>query len=74
MWQDEYINQDGGLYRYLNRDGDDPEVVNYEIIFDFDGQRYYCYVDAKRIDEALGIFYRNHDTVRYKDIVDYFET
>lgn len=76
MWKNEYWNNNGELYRDLDRedDGTDMEEIGrYEIVFDFEGQRYYCFVDAINIEEALGIFFVNHDTVMYKHIVDHME-
>lgn len=76
MWKDEYWDNDGGLYRDLNRESDRipiEEIGRYEIIFDFEGQRYYCFVDAINVEEAIGIFFVNHDDVMYKNIVDYME-
>ena len=76
MWKTMYWDNDGELYRYIDYDGDEElveRVGRYEIVFDFDNQRYYCFVDAFSINEALGIFFRNHDTVEYKNIVDHIE-
>jgi hypothetical protein len=76
MWKKMYWYNDGELYRYIDYDGDEElieQVGRYEIVFDFDNQRYYCFVDAFSINEALGIFFRNHDTVEYKNIVDHIE-
>lgn len=76
MWKKEYWDNDGELYRDLDREDDGTSHENigrYEIVFDFEGQRYYCFVDAITEDEALGIFFRNHDTVEYKNIVDHIE-
>ena len=76
MWQKEYRDNDGELYRDLDRenDGTSPDSIGrYEIVFDFEGQRYYCFVDAITMNEALGIFFRSHDTVEYKDVIDHME-
>ncbi|MCX4355866.1 MAG: hypothetical protein OSJ43_06530 [Oscillospiraceae bacterium] len=75
-WITEYWNNDGEMYRDLSREDDGTlveEISRYEIVFDYDGQRYYCFVDAISIDEALGIFFKNHDTVTYKDVTDHIE-
>ena len=78
MWKDEYW--ENGTTRDLCRDigrEDDgtprEEIRRYEVVFDVEGERRYCYIDAINIDEALGMFFRNHDTVTYKDIVDHME-
>lgn len=76
MWKNEYWNNDGELYRDLNREDDGTaieEIARYEIAFDFEGQRYYCFVDAINMEEALGIFFINHDTVTYQNIIDHME-
>ena len=75
MWQEEYWDNDGELYRDLSRDDDGTpieEIGRYEIIFEF-GERYYCFIDAISMDEALGIFFRNHNTVEYNNIVEHME-
>ena len=75
-WEEEYCNTDGELYRDISR-GDDgtpaEEVGRYAIVLDIGEKRYYCFIDAVSMDEALGIFFRSHDTVTYKDIVDHME-
>jgi len=77
MWREKYWDSgDGSLMRDLDREDDGTPIESigrYEIVFDVDGFRRYCYVDAVSMDEALGNFFRNHDDVRYKDIVDHFE-
>ena len=72
----EYYDNDGDLYRDLNRDDDGTDIKDigrYEIIFDVDKQRYYCFVDAINMDEALGIFFRNHPHITYEVVVDHME-
>ena len=72
----EYYDNDGDLYRDLNREDDGTdieEIGRYEIIFDVAKQRYYCFVDAINMDEALGIFFKNHQHVTYEMIVDHME-
>lgn len=59
MWKEEYWNNDGELYRDISREDDETPTENvgrYEIVFDFENQRYYCFVDATNMDEALGVF------------------
>ena len=76
MWKDEYYKTDDGLVRELERETDgtsDEKISCYEIIFDVGDNRYYCFVDAVNMDEALGIFFRNHNTVTYDSIVDHYE-
>lgn len=75
-WQEKYWDNDGERYRDLDR-GDDgtpgDEVGRFEIVFDFQRKRYYCFVDAINVNEALGIFFRNHDGVVYSNVVDHIE-
>lgn len=76
MWKDEYWDNDGSLYRDLEREDNgtsNEEISRYEIVFDFKEERFYCFVDAININEALGIFFKNHDTVTYRNIVDHME-
>ena len=49
------------------------EDVEYEIIFEVDKERYYCYIDAPNIDEALGVFFVNHPHITYDMVVDHME-
>ena len=75
-WLSMYWNNDGERYRYLDWDKDEPdvnEVPRYEIVFDYGQVRFYCFVDARNIDEALGIFFRHHPTVTYEQIYDHVE-
>ena len=76
MWKKEYWDNNGDLYRDLSREDDGTpieKIGRYEIVVDFDNQRYYCFVDAISMDEALGNFFKNHDTVKYENIVDHME-
>lgn len=75
-WQSMYWDNDGEWYRYLDWEEEEPspaDVSRYEIVFDVDGIRFYCFVDARNIDEALGIFFRYHSTVTYEQIYDHVE-
>lgn len=75
-WQKEYWDNDGVLYRDLDRPDDDTSIEDlgrYEIMFDYDGVRRYCFVDAINMNEALGLFFKNHATVQYRDIVEHIE-
>jgi len=69
-WQEKYWDNDGQPYRDLSREDDGTPSKNirrYVIVFDVE-KRYYCFVDAINMNEALGIFFKNHDTVRYSNI------
>lgn len=54
---------------YLTREEDGE----FEIIFEADKERYYCYIQAPNIDEALGIFFVNHPHITYDMVVDHVE-
>ena len=76
MWRKEYWDNDGELYRDLDREDDGTpieKIGRYEIIFDFEGARYYCFIDAINMSEALGLFFRSHDVIAYQSIVDHIE-
>ena len=78
-WKSEYFDDNGGPIRDLDREEDEnfcPEkddIGRYEIVFDRDGKRYYCFVDAVSMDEALGNFFRNHGDVRYEEVWEHME-
>lgn len=77
-WAAEYWDNGEELHRYLDPEEDfdagvSGENASYEIIFDFEGMRHYCFVDAASMDEALGNFFRHHPNVTYNDIVDHVE-
>ena len=71
MWQEYYHNEDGSLIRDICMEDDGCLV--YQIVFDFESKRYYCYIDAFNVEEALGIFFINHDNVMYSHVIDHFE-
>ena len=72
---DSIENEDliGNIYREDVGQNTNDDDSTWEIIFDFDNERYYCYVDALNINEALGMFFKLHYNVTYNDIVDHFE-
>ena len=45
----------------------------FEVIFDYDGNRYYCEIEAIDMNEALGIFYKNHPHIAYDMIAGHIE-
>lgn len=49
------------------------EDTQFKIVFEVDRERYYCYIMAMNMDEALGIFFRNHPHITYSMVVDYTE-
>lgn len=64
------------LFREANK-GDDntPEedLDDYEVIFEVNDDRYYCYIFAVNMNEALGLFFKAHPHVTYEMIVDHIE-
>lgn len=73
-WRTKYLdNGDGSLMRDMVRDDDGTSVDDigtYEVVFDFKGQRFYCYIDAIDIDEAMERFWQQHPGVTMKHVVD----
>lgn len=52
----------------------DPEWLGcYEIIFEVNDERYYCFVDAPNLDEALGRFFVLHPHINYDMVVEHEE-
>lgn len=75
-WKKEYWQNDECLYRdidYVDEDDTNPNVNRFEIVFDHNGTRYYCFIDAVDMNQALGVFFRNHGDICYRDIVDHLE-
>ena len=62
--------------RDIDRDDDGTpieEIGRYEVVFDFEGVRYYCYLDAIDVDEAVEMFLEYHPGVTMKQVVDTLE-
>ena len=76
MWEGEYWDNDGDLYRDLDAE-EDYDVCRgmgrYEIIFKHEGQTRYCFADAASMDEALGNFFRHHPDVCYDEVIEHME-
>lgn len=72
-WRDEYEDCGDGPHRYIQPEESREDAGTYEVVFDVEEKRYYCIIQAVSMDEALGIFFRNHDTVRYTDVCDHME-
>lgn len=46
----------------------------YEVVFEAEGARYYCYVDGcDSLLEALGLFFENHPNITYNMVVNHEE-
>ena len=73
-WKNEYRMIDTTPSRNLSsEDGKDLGygTGRYEIVFQYEGVRRKCFIDAVSADEALGNFFRNHSNVTYDMIVEY---
>ena len=76
LFEMEYRHTDRGMVGYLDAENDYDLCRNmgqYEVIFDYAGERYYCYIDAVSMDEALGNFFRHHKYLCYSELVDHTE-
>ena len=49
------------------------EIGRYEVVFDFENIRYYCYLDAISVDEAVEMFLDKHPGVTMKHVADTLE-
>lgn len=56
---------------YEVEDGEEvpKNMGEYRIVFDVAGNRFYCNVEAPSMNEALGIFFKNHPRFSYQMIV-----
>lgn len=55
---------------------DDPELYGpvYEVVFDVEGARYYCYLHGtESLLEALGLFFQDNPNITYDMIVEHTE-
>jgi hypothetical protein len=71
-----YFWNEDGYQLDLDRENDGTpleQIGRYEIVFDIDKDRYYCFIDATNINEALGIFFINHPHITYEMILDQME-
>lgn len=49
------------------------ELGSYEIVFEVKGERFYCYIAATNLVEALGWFFVTHPHITYEHIVEHME-
>lgn len=49
------------------------QLSRYEIVFEADSRRYYCFVDATNTNEALGLFFVAHLHITFETVVDTVE-
>ena len=69
-----YEDDGDGPKRHLPKDPHLPAGANigtFEVIFEVAGVRYYCYVAARNMSEALGIFFKNHQHINYNMVIDH---
>lgn len=57
----------------LNYTCDVSLLGRYQIVFEYDNQKYYCFIDAPNLHTALGMFFRNHSNLSYDNIIDHLE-
>lgn len=60
----------------LNREDDGTPIEDlgrFEIVFDVGDERYYCFIDAINMHEALGQFFSKHENITYLNIIDHME-
>lgn len=75
----EYWDNDGCLYRDLDRDSDcdssdeDGIIGRYEVIFDYMENRYYCFIDAVSLEAAMFTFFKYHPHITYDMIEEHME-
>lgn len=73
MWKNKYDLNGGSLFRYINRFDyikSEADTSIYEIVFDYEDERYYCFVRAFNSYEAMGIFFKEHASISFDNIVD----
>ena len=73
---EQYWNNDGCLYRDLEREDDETpceDIGRYEVVFDFAKSRYYCFIDAVSLEEAMFIFFKKHPHLTYEMVIDHME-
>ena len=58
---------------YLPIDGGKDWLECYEIIFEADDERFYCFVDAEDMEKALGRFFMAHPHITYNMVTDHVE-
>lgn len=72
-----YKCEDGSFQYDLDRTENDnipvKELERYEIVFEINNNKYYCFTDAMNGNEALGNFFVNHPNVRFTDVIEILE-
>lgn len=73
---EQYVDDGAGFKLDLDREPDLPEyeyLGTYEVIFDLAYKRYYCYIKASSMTEALGLFFKQHPHITYDMIFEHLE-
>lgn len=69
-----YDNEEKSIYLSRENDGTSVEEYRkYEIIFTYAEERYYCYIDALSLEEAIFIFFKHHPYITYEMIGEHIE-
>ena len=75
-WKKEYHNDGKKLYRNLNKNSIESPIKEnkkYEFVFNFENQKYYCFINAISMEEAIRTFFLNHIGVTYQDVITHRE-
>lgn len=73
---EQYWDNDGCLYRELDRENDGTsheDIGRYEVLLNFAGTRYYCFINAVSMEEAMFLFFKKHPHITYEMIEDHME-
>lgn len=71
-----YFDNNGDQCIDLIRDDDGTpveEIGRYEVTFEYGRCRYYCFIDAVSLEEAMFIFFKNHPHINYDMVIEHME-
>lgn len=71
-----YFDNNGDQCIDLSRDDDGTpveEIGRYEVTFEYGRCRYYCFIDAVSLEEAMFIFFKNHPHINYDMVIEHME-
>lgn len=77
-WTQHYTRREDGTLAYFLADDPmqsitDRTMKTYQVLFNYDGKSWFCFVAAHNVNEALGVFFKHHRNVCYNDVVSYYE-
>ena len=49
------------------------EIGRYEVTFEYGRCRYYCFIDAVSLEEAMFIFFKNHPHINYDMVIEHMK-